>query len=160
MHQICSTGPLDLVSIDFLSLQPNSGGISNILVVTDHLTRYTQAYPTKDQQAVTMVKVLVKMFFVHYGLSTRIHSNQALLQVLGVSKSHKMPYHPQMDPELKQFYRTLLSMLGTLQPSAKHQLRQQVAMLAHAYNCMQNYSIGFSPYFLLSGQEACLPIHL
>lgn len=45
LKQITSQGPLDLVCIDFLSLEPDSQGFSNILVVTNHFTRYTQAFP-------------------------------------------------------------------------------------------------------------------
>ncbi|KAJ8385587.1 hypothetical protein AAFF_G00184490 [Aldrovandia affinis] len=39
LHQIVSRGPMDLVCIDFLSMEPDSKGISNVLVVTDHFTR-------------------------------------------------------------------------------------------------------------------------
>lgn len=47
LHQIISHGPMDLVYMDFLSMEPDSKGISNVLVVTDHFTRYAQAFPTK-----------------------------------------------------------------------------------------------------------------
>lgn len=170
LHQITSTGPLDLVCIDFLSLEPDSRGISNILVVTDHFTRYAQASPTKDQRAVTVTKVLMEKFFVHYGLPARIHSDQGrdfesklvkgLLQVLGVKKSRTTPYHPQGDPQPERFNWTLLSMLGTLQPSQKQQWSQQVSALVHAYNCTRNDSTGFSPYYLMFGREARLPVDL
>ena len=76
LNQITSRGPLDLVCIDFLAIEPDSRGISNVLVVTDHYTRYAQAYTTKDQRAPTVAKVLVEKFFVHYGLPSRIHSDQ------------------------------------------------------------------------------------
>lgn len=39
LHQIVSNGPLDLVCIDFLSMEPDSKGTSNVLVVTHHFTR-------------------------------------------------------------------------------------------------------------------------
>lgn len=45
LGQIRSTGPLDLVCIDFLSVEPDTQGIANVLVVTDHYTRYAQAFP-------------------------------------------------------------------------------------------------------------------
>lgn len=40
LHQIVSTRPMDLVCIDFLSMEPDSKGKCNVLVVTDHFTRY------------------------------------------------------------------------------------------------------------------------
>uniref|UniRef100_A0AAR2LDK7 Gypsy retrotransposon integrase-like protein 1 n=1 Tax=Pygocentrus nattereri TaxID=42514 RepID=A0AAR2LDK7_PYGNA len=150
--------------------QISSNGICNILIVTDHFTRYAQAYPTRDQKALTVAKVLVEKFFVHYGLPARIHSDQGrdfesklvkeLLQLLGVRKSHTTIYHPQGDPQPERFNRTLLSMLRALKPSQKRQWSQQVALLVHAYNSTRNDATGYSPYLLMFGREARLPIDL
>lgn len=76
LNQITSTGPLDLVCIDFLQIEPDIKGITNVLVVTDHYTRYAQAFPTRDQKAMTVAKVLWEKYFVHYGLPAWIHSDQ------------------------------------------------------------------------------------
>ena len=46
--KITTMVPLELVCIDVLSLENDTKNISNILVVTDHFTRYAQAYTTKD----------------------------------------------------------------------------------------------------------------
>lgn len=129
LQHITSNGPLDLVCIDFLSIEPDSKGIANVLVVTDHYTRYAQAFPTKDQKALTVAKVLFEKFFVHYGLPARIHSDQGrdfesklikeLLTLLGIRKSRTSPYHPQGDPQPERFNRTLLAMLGTLDSAKK-----------------------------------------
>lgn len=168
LNQITSSGPLDLVCIDFLAIEPDSRGVTNVLVVTDHFTRYAQAYVTRDQKAPTVAKVLVEKFFVHYGLPSRIHSDQGrdfesrvikeLLRVLGIRKSRTTPYHPQGDPQPERFNRTLLSMLGTLDVARKHCWSQQVALLVHAYNCTRNDATGYSPYFLMFGREARLPV--
>ncbi|XP_048046522.1 uncharacterized protein LOC125268395 [Megalobrama amblycephala] len=76
LHHISSNGPMDLVCIDFLSMEPDSTGISNVLVVTDHFTRYAQAFPSRNQKAQTVAKILVDKYFLHYGLPARIHSDQ------------------------------------------------------------------------------------
>lgn len=170
LQQITSTGPLDLVCIDFLSIEPDSKGIANVLAITDHYTRYAQAFPTKDQKALTVARVLVEKFFVHYGLPARIHSDQGrdfeskiikeLLTMLGIRKSRTSPYHPQGDPQPERFNRTLLSMLGTLDPSQKSKWSQHVSLLVHAYNSTRNDATGYSPYFLMYGREARLPVDL
>lgn len=68
LNQITSKGPLDLVCIDFLSLEPGSQGFANVLIVNDHFTRYAQAFPAKDQKASTVAKILCERYFLHYGL--------------------------------------------------------------------------------------------
>lgn len=96
LSNITSSGPMELICIDFLSVEPDSKGVANVLVVTDHFTRYAQAYPAKDQKAVTVAKILWEKFFVYYGLPARIHSDQGrdfesnlikeLLGMLGIKK--------------------------------------------------------------------------
>nr|XP_057906640.1 uncharacterized protein LOC131104002 [Doryrhamphus excisus]XP_057906648.1 uncharacterized protein LOC131104002 [Doryrhamphus excisus] len=166
--QIVSSGPMDLVCIDFLSMEPDSSGISNVLVVTDHFTRYAQAFPTRNQKAQTVAKVLVDKYFLHYSLPARIHSDQGrdfecqlikeLLKMLGIRKSRTTPYHPQGDPQPERFNRTLLSMLGTLGCEKKRQWSKHVGYLVHAYNSTKCDATGYSPYFLMFGREARLPM--
>lgn len=43
LDQITSSGPLDLVN--FLSIEPDSKGIANVLVITDHFTRLCRSFP-------------------------------------------------------------------------------------------------------------------
>ena len=51
LENIMATHPLELVHLDYLSLEPGKGLDENVLVVTDHFTRYTQAYVTRTQTA-------------------------------------------------------------------------------------------------------------
>ena len=48
LTSIRTTSPMELVCIDFLTLEPDKSNTRNILVVNDHYTRYAQALPTKD----------------------------------------------------------------------------------------------------------------
>ena len=49
MQPIYVTQPLELVHMDYLSLEPSRGNIENVLVITDLFTRHTLAYPSKTQ---------------------------------------------------------------------------------------------------------------
>ncbi|XP_072138038.1 uncharacterized protein [Mobula birostris] len=164
-----SAGPLDLVCMDFLSREPDASNTANVLVITDHYTRYAQAFPTRDQRATTVAKVLWEKYFVYYGLPRRIHSDQGrdfeskliyeqLLGMLGVEKSRTTPYHPQGDPQPERFNQTLPDMLGTLEISKKNRWSRHIGHLVHCYNCTHNEATGYSPYHLMFVHKARLPI--
>ena len=74
------TRPLELIRIDYLLTEAPRNSRSqkdvNILIVTDHFTRYAQAYVTPNQKATTVAKTLWDKFFVHYGFPEKILSDQ------------------------------------------------------------------------------------
>ena len=66
---ITSSAPMVILCIEYLQLERSRGGVGgeNVLVVTDHFTRCTQAYPSKNQTARTKARVLFDQFISHYG---------------------------------------------------------------------------------------------
>ena len=150
--------PMELVCIDFLKLEKSKGGIENVLVVTDHFTKYAQAYPTHNQTAKTTARTLLEKFFVHYGFPKRIHSDQgrnfesklieALCALSGIEKSQTTPYHPMGNGIAERFNLTLINMLGILESNQKVDWKRHIGSMVHAYNCTKHDTTGFSPYLL------------
>ena len=62
MQPILVSYPLELVHLDFLTLggKTDCSKSVNILVVTDHFTKYVQAYVTPKQTAVIVAKTVGK----------------------------------------------------------------------------------------------------
>ena len=69
---------LEMVHVDFLMIggKKDPRKDINILVVTDHFTRYAQAYVTTSQTTVTVARVLFTQFFTQYGWPTKLITNQ------------------------------------------------------------------------------------
>lgn len=165
---ITSTYPLELVCIDFLTLEKSKGGYQHVLVMTDHYTRFAQAIPTKNMTAKTTAEALFNNFVNYYGIPTRIHSDQGanfesqiikkLCLITGMRKSTTTSYHTMGNRQCERYNRTLLNMLGTLKPEQKQNWKLHINSLVHAYNCTRNESTGVSPYYLMFGRNPRLAI--
>ena len=171
LHPILATHPMELVHIDYLTIESGKTDKDiNVLVVTDHFTRYAQAYVTKTQTAKVVAQTLWDRYFMHYGLPEKILSDQGrnfesnliaeLCELSKVKKLRTTPYRPQTNGQCERFNSTLISMLGTLPNEAKADWPNQVMTLVHAYNCTKSNATGFSPYYLLYGRQPMLPIDI
>ena len=128
LQPIHVTQPLELVHMDYLSLEPSKGNIENVLVITDHFTRYALAYPSKTQTAQATARILWDNFICHYGFPEFISDQgrnsesdliKELCKIAGVQKLHTTPYHPQGNVQCERFNSTLCNMLGTLSEEEK-----------------------------------------
>ena len=165
---IFSTAPMEIICLDYLSLERSKGGVENVLVITDHFSRYAQAIPTKNQTARTTARVLFDNFIVHYGFPARIHSDQGqtfesnliseLCAIAGVEKTRTTPYHPMGNGQCERFNQTLLKMLGTMEEYQKSDWKAHVPTLVHAYNATFHKTTGYSPFFLMFGRHPRLAI--
>ena len=165
---ITSTKPLDILCIDFLSLEKCKGGYENILVMTDHFTRYACAVPCKNQLATTTAKAIYENFIVHYSFPDRLHSDQGrnfeskvikeFCKIANIKKSRTTPYHPEGNGSVERFNQTLLKMLSSLEDNEKLDWKSYVPSLVHAYNATKNDATGYSPHFLMFGWHPHLSI--
>ena len=165
-----TTYPLELVCMDYLTLEQSKGGISNILVITDHFTKYAMAIPTRNQTAKTTAEAFYNNFILHYGIPTRIHSDQGtnfestiikeLCNLTGMEKTRTSIYHPQGNAGPERYNRTLLGMLGTLQNEQKANWSKYINSLVYAYNCTPQSSTKYSPFEIMFGRRPKLPIDI
>ena len=63
LHPIVSTAPMDLLHVDFISIETTMEQnrllkVTNILVFQDHFTKHIMVYVTTNQTAKTVAKIL------------------------------------------------------------------------------------------------------
>jgi hypothetical protein len=167
-----ATHPLELIHLDFVGIESKKEGVKkvNILVVTDHFTRFAQAFILPTQKTLGVAETLWDKYFMIYGLPEKILSDQggsftsklltALMTISGVRRLRTSPYHPQTNGQCEKFNSTLISMLGTLPPEDKKNWEESLSTLVHCYNCTRNMATGYSPYYLLFGRHPIIPIDL
>ena len=97
------TAPEDAMQIDLVSELPPSGGYEIIVTAMDVFSRYLFAYPTSNQDAKTIAKVLINIMTKHAYLPTTLISDKgtALMShvikevagVLGITLNHATTKH-------------------------------------------------------------------
>ena len=85
MQPILVSYPLELIHLDFLILRGKADNHKsvNILIVTDHFTKYTQAYVTPKQTAVVVVQTLWRIsWYIMDGLKRFSLTKERLLRII------------------------------------------------------------------------------
>lgn len=76
LESICTSEPMELVCIDFWTAEQTDKKCVDVLVVTDHFSKLSHAFPCKNQSAKQVARRLWNDFFCIYGFPKRIHSDQ------------------------------------------------------------------------------------
>ena len=108
--------------------------------------------------------------FFRFSPPEQLHSDQGrnfeaaviteVCRLLGVDKSRTTPYHPQSDGLVERFNRTLLSMLATAVTDRPFEWEQHLRLLCFAYNTSVHPTTGYSPFALMFGRKAQVPMDI
>ena len=172
---VAATEPMDLIHVDLVGMEvtietKKKPVVQKILVVTDHFSRFVQAYKVKDKRAITIAKCLYDNYFRHYGFPRCLLSDQGtefyntvlneMCIYLNIKKLCTLPYPPQMNGVVECVHQTLERMIAKLDNRRRRKLPEHLASITHAYNSTRCQITGYSPYFLMMGRRPRLPVDL
>ena len=170
-HTLMSTltgSPFSRWSIDFVGPLPVSDqGHSYILTAKDCFTRWVEAFPTSDMTAHTVARILEKEIFCRYGIPEHIHSDQgsqftsermrAIYDELGIHATTTPAYNPKSNP-VERTHRDLGRLLRASIDEHPDDWENYLPDCLLAMRIARNRSTGFSPFFMVYGQECVMPI--
>jgi hypothetical protein len=169
LQPIVAGYPLEIVAVDITGPFPETEKQNRyILVVGDYFSKWTEAYAIPNQEATTVAQKLVNEFFCRFSIPLQLHSDQgrqfeskliqAICQILKIHKTRTTPYHPQSDGQVERFNRTMTDLLAIA--SKDHPFEWEEPKICLAYNTSVHKSTGFTPFSLMFGREASLPVDI
>ena len=168
--RIITSSPLEVVGLDFLHLEKSSRGFEYILLLTDHFTRYTQAYRTKPRTVKTAANHLYNNFILRCGIPSKILHDQGgnfennlfknIAKLLEIQNLRTTPCYLQTNGLTEIMNQTVLSMFRTLPEKYKLSWKNHLRKVINAYNCTRHSRTGYLPYYLMFGRKPRLPIDL
>ena len=84
----------------------------------------------------------------------------AMCSLLSIEKICTTPYHPQTNGSAERVHQTLQCMIGKLDPEKRRKWQAHIGSIIIAYNPTRSLVTGYSPYYLMFGRRAQLPIDL
>ena len=141
-----------------------------IITATCLLTKFVWAKALPAQNAEAVARFLVFDVFLRYGILQRILSDQGtpfhnqltteILKLFNVKRLSTSAYHPQTNGTCERFNATLAAMLSKYVDKEQRTWDQALPYLLFAFNSSSHDVTGASPYKLLFGREAVLPIDI
>ena len=106
--------------MDVLQLPPTYNGNRYAIVFSDYLTKWPEVFPSPDQKAETIARLLVEQIVPRHGVPEQLLSDRGqnflselmleVCKLLGTKKLNTMGYHPQTDGLVERLNRTLITM--------------------------------------------------
>ena len=162
--------PFHHIGLDFLGPLPLSNGNKYIMLIGDHFTKWYEAIPLPNQKAETTADALLNNWISRFGCPHSIHTDQGknfeshlfqdLMRRLQINKTRTTAFHPQSNSVIERMNRTLLNMLSKCIDHNQTNWSTMLPFVMMAYRSSVHESTGFTPHYLVFGNEMSLPLDL
>ena len=156
------TAPQDAMQIDLAPGLPPSGGYENIVTAIDVFSRFLFAYPTSNQDAKTVAKVIINIMTKHAYLPTTLISDKGtaftshvikeVAGVLGITLKHATTKHAQTNGLLERSHTSIKQALKIETGERRSLWHKYVSFAVLNYNTSYHASFGCKPSRVFHGR--------
>ena len=149
------------LSMDFVVKLPVSGGMTNILVITDRLGKGAVFEPCEDMSTEAVADIFICTVFCNHGLPSAIVSDRGtqfvsalwarICKQLQIVRRLSTAYSPETDGATENKNQTLETYLRTFCNHAQDDWSKLLPLAELAINNREAASTGVSPFFLQHG---------
>jgi hypothetical protein len=153
--------PWQELSIDFVTGLPESNGATNIMVITDRLSKSVIFEPMISIQSRDVANRLMISVFRHHSLPRAIVSDRGpqfislvwreVCQQLRIERKLSSAYHPQTDGATERANQELETYLRIFVTFQQHDWADHLAPAMIAINGRTSSTTGLSPFFMTHG---------
>ena len=150
------------MQIDLVPGLQHSGGYENIVTAMDVFSRFLFAYPTANQDATTIAKVIINVMTQHAYLPTTLisdkgtaftsHVSKEVAGVLGITFKHATTKHAQTIGLLERSYASIKKSLNIETGDRRSLWHKYIRIAVLKYNTSYHSSIGCEPSRVIHGR--------
>ena len=162
-------GPFDRLGIDCLGPFPTTYSNNKyIVVLSDYLTKWPEAFAVPDIEAVTIAELLVDQIISRHGAPRALLSDRGtnflsklvseVCKLIDTKKVNTTAYHPQTDGLVERFNGTLAQSLSMYTSANQKDWDVYIPSVLFGYRVSPHPATGDTPFYLLYGREPRLPV--
>ena len=171
LHFDTATFPMEFISMDLIGefYPPSKSGHKYALTVICMLTNYVFCVPLKSKQANEVLQAYIDNVYAKFGGLLKILSDNGtefknqlfgrIAKELGVKhKIYTAPYRPSSNGRIEGFHNFLKACIAK-HVSSQLEWTNVIPLVCAAYNFLPNEHSKESPFFLMFGRDAVLPLN-
>ena len=105
--------PFDMIAVDILELSRSNNGNKYVVVFTDYLTKWVEAFAIRDTRAETIARIFVNEIVTRHSAPSKLLSDQgknflsnlvkSVCEYFKINKIQTAPYNPKCDGLVERF---------------------------------------------------------
>ncbi|RWR99999.1 pol polyprotein-like protein, partial [Dinothrombium tinctorium] len=163
--------PFEKIGLDIIGMLPTTArGNRFIIVVTCYLTKFAITKSVKHVTAKDVAEFLLHDLILKYsafdvlisdnGVQFRSEIIRNLNELFSVKHKFTTPYKPSTAGLVERCNRQILQLIKSYTDKNKHDWDIILPFITHIYNVSYHTSTKFTPFYLVHGYEAKLPIDM